>query len=94
MVEVYDVKTPMILGAHKSLNSPRFPSLPGIMKAKKKPLEEKKFLDLTSGESASVKITGYELPPEKQPGQVFQDKPVADMVKKVVGLLRTEAKVI
>lgn len=93
MVEVYNVQTPMVLGAHKSLNEPRFPPLPGIMKAKKKPLAEKKLTDLVQ-DSALCSVRGYALPAEKSPGKVFKGEPLPDMVKKVVDLLRSEAKVI
>jgi electron transfer flavoprotein beta subunit len=93
MVEVYNVKLPVVLGAHKSLNEPRFPSLPGIMKAKKKPLKEIKFTDL-SPQKPTTQIVGYSLPPEKQPGKTFKGQPVEQMVKEVVQLLRSEAKVI
>lgn len=93
MVEVYDVQGPMVLGAHKSLNEPRFPSLPGIMKAKKKPLAEKKIADLAPGK-AVVEARGYALPPEKAAGKVFKGEPLDAMVAKVVSLLRSEAKVI
>ncbi len=98
MVEVYNVTLPAVLGAHKSLNQPRFPSLPGIMKAKKKPLNELKLVDVLAKTahhgSPATRIVSYELPPEKAPGKVFKGKPVGDMVKDVVGLLRSEAKVI
>jgi electron transfer flavoprotein beta subunit len=93
MVEVYDVQTPFVLGAQKSLNEPRFPSLPGIMKAKKKPLAEKKIADL-GVDAAVVETLGFALPPEKAPGKVFKGEPVEQMVQKVVGLLRSEAKVL
>jgi len=93
MVEVYDVQAPFVVGANKSLNDPRFPSLPGIMKAKKKPLAEKKLAELVS-ESAVVETISYALPAEKAPGKVFKGEPVELMVQKVVGLLRSEAKVI
>lgn len=93
MMEVYEVKAPMVLGAHKSLNEPRFPPLPGIMKAKKKPLAEKKLSDVLS-DSALVTVKGYALPAEKSAGKVFKGEPLPEMVKKVVGLLRSEAKVI
>lgn len=93
MVEVYDVAAPMILGAHKSLNEPRFPPLPGIMKAKKKPLAEKKLSEVLS-ESPLVTTRSFALPAEKAAGKVFKGDPLPDMVKKVVGLLRSEAKVI
>jgi electron transfer flavoprotein beta subunit len=98
-VEVYEVGLPAVFGAHKSLNNPRYASLPGIMKAKRKPLDVKTPGDfgmtpaqLTS--SAKVSIAGYTLPPPKAAGKVFKDEPVDTMVAKVVDLLRREAKVI
>jgi electron transfer flavoprotein beta subunit len=93
MVEVYNVEMPAVFGAHKSLNSPRFPSLPGIMKAKKKPLVEKKLSEM-SPEKPVTTIVNYTLPSEKAPGKVFKGEPVDVMVKKVVQLLRSEAKVL
>lgn len=93
MVEVYDVTAPLVLGAHKSLNEPRFPPLPGIMKAKKKPLAERKLSEILT-ESPRVTTRSFALPADKSPGQIFKGEPLPDMVKKVVGLLRSEAKVI
>ncbi len=91
MIEVIETSLPVYLGAHKNLNAPRFTSLPGIMKAKKKPLVEK-----TPGSipSALVEIHSYMLPLEKPAGKIFKGEPVEAMVQKVVGLLRTEAKVL
>ena len=96
MVEVYDVQAPFVVGANKSLNEPRFPSLPGIMKAKKKPLVEKAAADLAAaaGVKSLVKYTNFALPAEKAPGKILKGKPVEEMVKEVVQLLRSEAKVI
>ena len=98
-VEVYEVQLPCVIGAHKSLNSPRYASLPNIMKAKKKPLDVKKpgdlGLDATAlkGGIKSV-ITSYAPPPEKPAGKLFKGEDVEVMVDKVVKLLREEAKVI
>lgn len=96
-VEIYEVPLPAVLGAHKSLNTPRFASLPGIMKAKKKPLDVKKPADYgvgsLAGEIKSV-IVGYKNPPQKPAGKIFKDEPIDVMVEKVVRLLRDEAKVI
>jgi electron transfer flavoprotein beta subunit len=96
MVEVYNVQTPFVVGANKSLNEPRFPSLPGIMKAKKKPLAEKSASELASaaGIKSLVQYATYALPAEKAQGKIFKGKPVEEMVKEVVQLLRSEAKVI
>ncbi len=96
-VEVYDVTLPAIFGAHKALNTPRYASLPGIMKAKKKPFDIKTpadiKVDVGSLKAKSI-ITGYKYPPEKPKGKVFAGEPVEAMVDKVVKLLREEAKII
>jgi electron transfer flavoprotein beta subunit len=93
-VEVYDVQLPAVFGAHKSLNTPRYASLPGIMKAKKKPLDVKNAKDLGVAATSKTVIKGYKYPPEKPSGKVFKGEPVADMVAKVVKLLREEAKAL
>ena len=98
-VEVYEVELPAVFGAHKSLNTPRYASLPGIMKAKKKPLDRKTPGDLgvdvgSLQGRASAKVTGFSFPPEKPPGKVFKDEPVDQMVATVVQALREEAKII
>ncbi len=93
IVEVYEAQLPVVIAPHQSLNEPRYPSLPGIMKAKKKPLVEKKLENLSMPDP-KVEIIKYELPQEKVPGKIFKGKPVTEMVKEVVELLRNEAKVI
>ena len=44
--EVIATSLPVLVTAQQGLNEPRYPSLPGIMKAKKKPLEELELDDL------------------------------------------------
>ena len=63
------------------------------MKAKKKPISEKKASDLIT-EKAKVEVRNYKLPPEKAPGKIFKGKPVEEMVVEVAKLLRSEAKVL
>lgn len=93
IVDIYSAQIPALIAPHQNLNEPRFPSLPNIMKAKKKPIDEKKAADLIS-ENHKVANRKYQLPPEKAPGKIFRGEPVEEMVAKVVKLLRTEAKVI
>lgn len=94
MVEVYQAFLPLLIAPHQNLNEPRFASLPGIMKAKRKPLLEKKFDELMGGETSKTQTVEYQLPPTKAPGKMFQGKSVEEMVNEVVQLLRSEAKVI
>jgi electron transfer flavoprotein beta subunit len=85
-------------GAHAVWN-PRYASLPGIMKAKKKPLETKTIADLglspedVGAQAARVKITAMELPAERQAGRVIEGE-TAEKAKELVRLLHEEAKVI
>ena len=44
--EVIETSLPLLVPAQQGLNEPRYPSLPGIMKAKKKPLEQLELDDL------------------------------------------------
>ncbi len=93
IVEVYEAQLPLLIAPHQNLNDPRFPSLPGIMKAKKKPIAEKKAAELIT-EKAKVEVRNFKLPPDKAPGKIFKGKPVEEMVAEVAKLLRSEAKVI
>jgi electron transfer flavoprotein beta subunit len=97
-IEVYGVNAPCVIACNKGLNTPRYASLPGIMKAKKKPLTKLSLSDVgVSDSDQKVKYSNFHLPPEKPPGKQFdamEDDAIASTVKEVVGLLRSEAKVI
>jgi electron transfer flavoprotein beta subunit len=94
--ETIEVSLPVLVTAQQGLNEPRYPSLPGIMKAKKKPLQKLDLddLDLDEGDVAA-KTTTVEifLPPEKQAGKVLEGDSTTK-VKELVALLKNEAKVI
>ena len=94
--EELETKLPLLVTAQQGLNEPRYPSLPGIMKAKKKPLEEIELDDLDIDEDdieAKTETIEIYLPPKKEAGKVLKGD-LQDQVKELVGLLRTEAKVI
>ncbi|EQC43394.1 electron transfer flavoprotein subunit beta/FixA family protein [Bacteriovorax sp. Seq25_V] len=97
-LEVYEVTSPALIACNKGLNSPRYASLPGIMKAKKKPLAQYSLGDVgVSDSDVRVKYSNFQLPPEKPAGKKFEamDEAVqASVVADVVKLLREEAKVI
>lgn len=95
-VEVYEIGLPAVIGADKALNQPRYASLPGIMKAKRKPLDVKSPSDfgVSVGGASKVQVTEFKFPPEKPPGQIFKGEAVDVMVEKVVKALREEAKVL
>jgi electron transfer flavoprotein beta subunit len=94
--EQIETTLPLLVTAQQGLNEPRYPSLPGIMKAKKKPLEELELDDLDLDEDdveAKTKTIEVYLPPKKEAGRVL-DGELQDQVKELVNLLYSEAKVI
>ncbi len=97
-LEVYEVNSPAVIACNKGLNSPRYASLPGIMKAKRKPLAKHSLADVgVSDSDVRVKYSEFQLPPEKPAGKKFDamdEGNQASVVAEVVKLLREEAKVI
>ena len=94
--EVIETTLPLLVTAQQGLNDPRYPSLPGIMKAKKKPLDELELDDLDLEEDdveAKTKTLEIYLPPQKEAGRILQGD-LQDQVKELVTALRNEAKVI
>ncbi|MGN7409376.1 MULTISPECIES: electron transfer flavoprotein subunit beta/FixA family protein [unclassified Sporosarcina] len=94
--ETIETSLPLLVTAQQGLNEPRYPSLPGIMKAKKKPLEELELDDLDLDEDdveAKTKTIDIFMPPEKAAGRVLEGD-ISDQVSELVNLLNKEAKVI
>ncbi|MGG3469675.1 electron transfer flavoprotein subunit beta/FixA family protein [Neobacillus pocheonensis] len=94
--EIIETSLPLLVTAQQGLNEPRYPSLPGIMKAKKKPLDELELDDLDLEEDdveAKTKTIEIYLPAKKEAGKVLSGD-LNDQVKELVHLLHTEAKVI
>lgn len=91
--EVFEVPLPAVFGCEKGLNTPRYASLPGIMKAKSKPVESVKLSALKGDAAPKVEFGNYRMPPEKAPGKILSGE-LGDQVKELVKLLREEAKVI
>ncbi|MBB6444436.1 electron transfer flavoprotein subunit beta/FixA family protein [Bacillus benzoevorans] len=94
--ETIEVSLPVLVTTQQGLNEPRYPSLPGIMKAKKKPLDTLELDDLDiEEEDAAAKTERIELflPPKKQQGKVLQGE-LNHQVQELVSLLKSEAKVI
>ncbi|GAA4714862.1 electron transfer flavoprotein subunit beta/FixA family protein [Brevibacillus fulvus] len=95
-VEVVEVGLPFLATAQQGLNEPRYPSLPGIMKAKKKPLEQLTIADLALSEDElrpRTTVTAQFYPAKKQAGQLLSGE-LNEQVSQLAQLLRNEAKVI
>jgi len=93
-LEVFDLPLPAVLAAQKGLNEPRYPTLKGIMGAKKKEIRDVKAADLgLAAEPAQLVVLGLEALPPRPPGRIIEgDIPTA--VKELVRALREDAKAI
>lgn len=86
--EVVEVTLPAALTAEKGLNEPRYPKLMDIMKAKKKPLDQKQ----AQLDAPRMEIVQLDYPPARPPGKIVGEGPEA--VPALVNLLKNEAKAI
>jgi electron transfer flavoprotein beta subunit len=97
---IIESSLPALITAQKGLNEPRYASLPGIMKAKKKPFEEKTLSDLGLdaagfGEGArKVKIVELIPPPARAAGKIIDGETPQEKAAELAKLLHDEAKVI
>jgi electron transfer flavoprotein beta subunit len=96
-----DLPAVVTLGGSHAVWNPRYASLPGIMKAKKKPLAIKKLADLgldpsdCGAEAAKVRFTSFEMPPDRAAGRIIDGGlDTAGKAKELVRALHEEAKVI
>ncbi|MFM7143127.1 MAG: electron transfer flavoprotein subunit beta/FixA family protein [Alphaproteobacteria bacterium] len=79
---------PGVITVDLRLNEPRYASLPGIMKARKKELKEVPLADYGVAGAAKVKTHKMAPPPKRSAGRKVET------VQELVGLLHTEAKLI
>ncbi len=86
--EVVEVTLPAVFTAQRGLAEPRYPSIKGIMMARKKPIEE---IDAPAP-SGRLEIEKLSPPPDRPPGKIVGKG--KDAVPDLVRLLRQEAKVI
>jgi len=86
--EMVEFSLPAVVTIDEGIARPRYPSLKGIMSAKKKPLETKPAQLGTP----RVSVKGMALPPDRPPGRIIGEGSAA--VTELVKLLQTEAKVL
>jgi electron transfer flavoprotein beta subunit len=97
-VEVAEGSLPAVITCDKGLNDPRYPSLKGIMAAKKKPFEVKRPADvgLDTEDLAPGRRVVWEslvLPPPRPAGRILEGD-AQETARELARLLRQEAKVI
>ena len=87
-IENIEVNLPAVVTTDLRLNEPRYASLPNIMKAKRKPIDEIKVEDLNINIEPRLEILKVEEPKSREAGIMV--KSVDEMIEK----LKNEAKVI
>lgn len=88
-----EASLPLVITAQKGLNEPRYPSLKGIMSAKKKPITVKSVADL-GNPAPRIEVVALEPPPPRIPGRKLEAGDAAGFAGQLVKALREEAKVI
>jgi electron transfer flavoprotein beta subunit len=96
--EVVELPLPALLTCDKGLCEMRYPSLPNLMKAKKKPVKALTAGDVATFAEATGALGGSKMhtfapPPERPPGKIIDGEP-EDAAKELARLLREEAKAI
>lgn len=87
-LQTLKVKKPAVLTTDLRLNEPRYPSLPNMMKAKKKPIDTITASDLGVDLSPRVEVLKVSEPPERQAGIKVES------VDELIDKLKNEAKAI
>ncbi len=87
-LETIGFALPGIITSDLRLNEPRYASLPGIMKARKKEIKQIAAADLDVDMSPRLTINSLEPPTQKEAGKKVET------VEELIGLLHDEAKVI
>lgn len=94
--EVVEVPLPAVITAQKGLNEPRYPSMKGIMQAKKKPMQKFSLAELgldAAQVAPKVKAMSYFLPSPRAAGKILPGE-APDAARELCRLLREEAKII
>lgn len=91
---VVEVPLPAVFSAQKGLNEPRYASLPGIMKAKKKPVDVKNAAGLGVSDGPMTVIKEMSLPPARQAGKIITGDDAKVKAAALAKALHEEVKII
>ena len=89
---VVRLKTPALVTCQLGLNIPRYPTLPNIMKAKKKEITNIPLHELLKKEPLAATTKFY--PPAKKGGGLVLEGAVGELVDKVIGILMEKTAVL
>lgn len=95
--EILEIPLPALVTAQKGLNSPRYPAIPAVMKARRvevtllSPAEL--GVDRSADEGPKSRVLALEAPPARTAGRLIEGDP-EEAARTLAHLLRDEAKVI
>ena len=95
-----EASLPALFTTQRGLNEPRYASLPGIMKAKKKPVDVKTIADLgldpatVGADNRKVKVKALNFPPERQAVKMIAGESAQEKAAELVRVLHEETKII
>ncbi len=92
-IEVVELPYPAVITAQRGLNEPRYPTLPNIMKAKKKEIRVELLESLGIDVVPKVRITALTEPPARPVAKILTGDPL-EAAEQLVNLLHHEAKVL
>lgn len=99
-VQVLRVPLPAVFTVERTINEPRYPTLPGIMKAKRKEIRTLNLADLGLGaqeagaEAARVRYVRFEPPPRREAGRVVTPDSPEEGARLIAQFLQNTAKVL
>lgn len=91
---VIESSLPAVITTQKGLNEPRYASLPGIMKAKRKPMDVKDLAAVGVEAGMSTEIIAITPPPARGEGKIIEGETAEEKAIELVRLLHEEAKII
>jgi len=89
---VVKVRTPALVTCQLGLNTPRYPTLPNIMKAKKKEVVSIPVADLLREKELTATASAY--PPAKKGGGIVLEGDLGAMADRLIGILKEKTAVV
>lgn len=92
--DIFGVQLPCVIGANKGLNEPRYPKMPDILKAKRKPIKQIQLSDLgIDADQELASLAALKEVPERTNARMLEGN-IQEQVEKLVQILKEEDKVL
>jgi electron transfer flavoprotein beta subunit len=99
--EVFSGPFPAVISLQKGVKDPRTPTLPNILKARKKPLKKiplaevlAKIGNMAGGSAPTSDVISFALPPPRAGAKIIEGQTPDEIVEKLIKALKEEAKVL